>query len=401
MGPPDRDELFGDARRGIFWNRELVDISHVPELDRIVGRDEEIRNMGSALAPGTIGAPPESVTIYGKTGTGKSLVVRSTTREAVIEARENGVQLAYAYVDCSDDNTEAQASRAMARAVNDFVDANKNVPRTGYAGSQYRDLTWEILDKNGVDVLIVILDEIDVLDDDTVLRSLSRAKESGKTNTHIGVISISNKIKYRQKVSQRVDSSLQDREYTFEPYDASQLRNILEHRKDAFQDGVLEEGVIPLISAKAAQEHGDARKAVDMLYEAGRIAEKQNASTVTEDFVERAEHRADVNQVKSLISGDTPHARYVLHALAALTLDDDRVTPEFKTSEVYEFYKVVADSHGADPLTRDRITGILDEQAFLDLTENEYTSGGHAQGAFLKHRLLVDPEVVIDATRED
>lgn len=83
-------DIFSSAGGDIFANRELVDISHVPALDRIVGRDTEISEVGSALAPGTIGAPPESITIYGKTGTGKSLIARSTTREAVTEAEENG-----------------------------------------------------------------------------------------------------------------------------------------------------------------------------------------------------------------------------------------------------------------------------------------------------------------------
>ena len=47
--------------------------------------------------------------------------------------------------------------------------------------------------------------------------------------------------------------------------------------------GALAEGVIPKVAALAAQEHGDARKAVDTLYEAGRIAEKEGSATVSEE----------------------------------------------------------------------------------------------------------------------
>lgn len=115
-------------------------------------------------------------------------------------------------------------------------------------------------------------DEIDKLDDDELLRSLSRARKSGKVDAHVGAICISNKIEYRERLNERIDSSLQDNELIFDPYDAGQFRAILEHRTDAFADGVLDGDVIPKVGAPAAKEYGDARKAVDTLYEAGRLA---------------------------------------------------------------------------------------------------------------------------------
>lgn len=77
------------------------------------------------------------------------------------------------------------------------------------------------------------------------MRSLSRARESGKADAFVSAVCISNKIEYREQLSERVDSSLQDNEIVFDPYDATQLEAILIRRKDAFSEGVLEEGVIP------------------------------------------------------------------------------------------------------------------------------------------------------------
>ena len=51
----------------------------------------------------------------------------------------------------------------------------------------------------------------------------SRARESEKSETMIGGICISNKIEYRDRLGERVDSSLQDNELVFDPYDATQL----------------------------------------------------------------------------------------------------------------------------------------------------------------------------------
>ena len=68
-------------------------------------------------------------------------------------------------------------------------------------------------------------------------------------------------------------------------------------------DDVLDEAVILKIAALAAREHGDARKAVDMLYEAGRLAEKEGSEDVTEGHVDAALRRTEINRFQKLISG--------------------------------------------------------------------------------------------------
>lgn len=379
----------------IFANRELVRVGHVPELSRVVGRDEEVREVGGALGPATQGGPPETSIIYGKTGTGKSLVARCVTREASRRAADNGVSLQYSYVDCSDYQSETKASREMARRLNENLNVSKSIPRVGIGAADYRDITWELLAENDVDSFVVILDEIDKLDDNELLRSLSRAKESGKSDTNIGVICISNKIEYRDRLNERVDSSLQDNELVFDPYDANQLRDILRNRKDAFKEGVLTDGVIPRTAALAAREHGDARKAVDTFYEAGRLAEKAGNSKVTEDYVDDALKKAEANRFQKLVSGQTPHVKLVLRALAGLT--EAHEADRFRTAEVYKWYENVAKSEGSQALSHDRVARLLKEQSFLGITESEHTGGGPGEGSYLEHRLMRDPEIVLDA----
>ncbi|MDL5362072.1 Cdc6/Cdc18 family protein [Halalkalicoccus sp. NIPERK01] len=379
----------------IFANRELVRVGHVPELGRVVGRDDEINEVGGALGPATRGGPPETTIIYGKTGTGKSLVSRCVTREANRRAEENDVSLQYAYVDCSDYQSETQASREMARELISHLGTDESVPRTGISAADYRDITWELLEKYAVDSFVVILDEIDKLSDDQLLRSLSRARESGKSDTFIGVICISNKIAYRERLNERVDSSLQDNELIFDPYDAGELQDILEHRKDAFKEDVLDDDVIPKTAALAAREHGDARKAVETFYEAGRLAEKANASRVTVDYVDDAITQAEVNRFERLVSGQTPHVKHILRALALLT--EDKQQSRFKTAEIYDLYERIAETEETDPLSYDRVARLLKEQSFLGITESEHTGGGPGEGSYLKHRLIRDPDIVLGA----
>jgi len=393
----DFDDIFKTG--SIFANRELVRIGHVPKLDRVVGRDEEVTAIGQALGPATMGGPPETTIVYGKTGTGKSLVTRCVTREGHREARTNDVVFQYAYVDCSDYQTEAKASREMARGLASNLDADRDIPRIGIAAADYRDITWDLLEYYAVDSFVVILDEIDKLDDDELLRSLSRARESGKASTHIGAICISNKIEFRERLNERVDSSLQDNELVFDPYDAGQLREILLNRTDAFEPDVLDEDVIPKIAALAAKEHGDARKAIDTLYEAGRLAEKQDTDTVTIEHVNDAVQQAEINRFEKLIEGTTPHVKYILHALALLTADNP-AEEVFRTHRIYTLYLKLAEREGADPLSEDRVYRLLKEQSFLGVTESNHTGGGQSEGSYLEHRLLRDPEIVTRALKQ-
>ena len=390
----DTDGIFETGQ--IFANRELLRVGHVPDLERVVGRDEEVNAIGAALGPATAGGPPETTIIYGKTGTGKSLVTRCVTREARNKARSNEVSLQYAYVDCSDYQTETKASREMARGLADNLDTETEIPRVGIAAADYRDIVWELLDDLQVDVFVVILDEIDKLDDDELLRSLSRARESGKVDAHIGAICISNKIEYRERLNGRLDSSLQDNELVFDPYDAGQLRAILQNRVDAFEDDVLDGDVIPKVAALAAKEHGDARKAVDTLFEAGRLAEKQGQEIVSIKHVDDAVQQAEINRFQKLISGTTPHVKHILHALALLTANHPE-QEAFRTYRVYELYSRIAEREDADPLSEDRVYRLLKEQAFLGVTESNHTGGGQGEGSYLEHRLLRDPEIVVRA----
>lgn len=384
------------ASGDIFEKRELLRVGHVPDIDRVVGRDEEISAVGRALGPGTRGGPPETTIIYGKTGTGKSLVTRCVSRQAREEAQTNGTNFQFAYVDCSDYQTDAKASREMARQLADSLDADTDVPRVGIAAADYRDITWELLTEHDVDVFVAVLDEVDKLDDDELLRSLTRARESGKADAHIGAICVSNKIEYRDRLNERLDSSLQDNELVFDPYNAPQIQSILEHRDDAFTEGALEAGVVPKVAALAAQEHGDARKAVDTLYEAGRLAEKEGATTVTEGHVDDAVKQAEINRFEQLVKGTTPHVKHVLRTLALLT-EDNPEQDAFSTHEVYEAYTSLVTAEGGTPLSEDRVYRLLKEQSFLGITESEHTGGGRGAGSFLEHRLVRDPQLVVEA----
>lgn len=377
----------------VFVNKELLEISHLPEEGRIVGRDEEISALANAVNPAIFGQSPSNVLIYGKTGTGKSLSARYVSERLIQTAREEGVTAAFAYVDCAQDTTETQAIQTIASEFNDPDTTEIKIPEKGISTSMFYKRLWRILDRL-YDVVVIILDEIDKLDGDDILMQLSRAGEAGKVaNCKIGVIGISNKIKYKDRMDERVKSSLCEREFVFPPYDATQLTSIMNARSDAFKGGVLDSSVIPRVAALAARGHGDARKAIDMLRYAGEIAQGNDAALVREEFVTKARERAETDRFRELIRGSTPHSQYVLQALTILSLNEVN-TDGFRTTRIYDVYKEIARQEQSRHLSLRRVRDLLKEHAFLDIIEQSKHSGGSAEGSYTEHQLLEDPDVL-------
>ena len=390
------DPLFDSGHR-IFSNKDLLKIGHVPEADRIVGRDEEISKLAKRLNGAVHGYSPENVMIYGKTGTGKSLVSRHVCQRAQ-NAAEEGVDIGISYIDCAEDNTETQAVSSLAAKLNDETITDLSVPHTGLSTSKYYKLLWKTLDAQ-FDSVIIILDEIDLMNDDSVLMKLSRAEEAGKIDCSIGIIAISNKIQYVDDVNERVKSSFQHKELFFKPYDANQLREIMFNREDAFQDGVLSEDVIPLSAAFAAQEHGDARKAIDILRHAGEVAYEEGADQVEEQHVRQAQQHAEKDRFRELVGGAPTQAKAALLALSELSINSN--DDAFLTSRVYDQYEQICEHLDMDILSVRRFRDLVKEQAFLGVVEIEKINKGSAGGIHLQNRLIEDPQVVRETILED
>jgi ORC complex protein Cdc6/Orc1 len=393
FGMVDSDELFV-REDPIFAHKELLEITHLPERNRIVGRDTEITNIATAVNPAVFNQSPSNVLIYGKTGTGKSLCAKHVSQRLVETAKQEDVTAAFAYVDCAQDSTETQAVQTTASLLNDPSTTGITIPAKGIATSSYYDRLWRLLDQQ-FDVVLIILDEIDKLATDDILMQLSRASEAGKiSDSKIGVIGISNKIKYKEEqLNERVKSSLCEREFVFPPYNATQLNDIMAARTDAFHDGVLHDGVIPKVAALAAREHGDARQAIDMLRYAGEIAHSSGATTVSEKFVLDARQQAETDRFRELLQGSTPHSRYALQALTTISLSND-TEDGFRTTRVYSVYQQVCRQNGSDPLSLRRVRDLLKEHAFLDITKQTRHSGGSAEGSYINHQLVEDPDMV-------
>lgn len=201
--------IFEEIENRIFNKRFVLLPDYVPE--RLIGRDEQIRQVASALSPTLSGDKPHNVFIYGKTGVGKTAVTKYVLIELDKEVKRRGVNVKSVFINCNQINT---TTRIIKRICN-VVSPEFEIPSTGIATSEYYDKLWKILNDFG-GITIVVLDEIDKLRGESILYNLLRARENMDiTEGFIGIIGISNDLTYKERIDPRVISSFGS---VFPPY---------------------------------------------------------------------------------------------------------------------------------------------------------------------------------------
>ena len=157
--------------------------------------------------------------------------------------------------------------------------------------------------------------------------------------------------------------------------------------------------MIPLSAAFAASEHGDARKALDILRNAGEIALDRDAETVTDQHVREARSLADINRFRDLLQGQPTQAKAAIFALADLA--SQRKDSKIESSDIYTRYCELTGRLDMNQLSQRRVYDLLQEQAFLDILGQEFEGRGRARGSVMKFYLLEEPETVRAAIRQD
>ncbi len=251
----------------------------------------------------------------------------------------------------------------------------EEVPMTGWPTDRVYSVFFDAVDYSER-VVVIMLDEIDKLVEksgDDTLYNLSRMN-SELENSRVSIIGISNDLKFTDFLDPRVKSSLGEEEIVFPPYDANQLRDILQHRSEvAFKDGALSPDVIPLCAAFAAQEHGDARRALDLLRTAGELAERSQAETIVEEHVRQAQDKIELDRVVEVVRTLPTQSKLVLFAIILL---EKNGVHSINTGEVFNIYKRLCEEIDADVLTQRRVTDLISELDMLGIVNAVVVSKG-------------------------
>jgi cell division control protein 6 len=271
-----------------------------------------------------------------------------------------------------------------------------SIPFTGLSVGEVFDRFRAALDSSRI-IFIIILDEIDALikdKGDAFMYELTRINET-LTKSKVAIIGISNDLRLKEFLDPRVFSSLSEEELVFRPYDAGELRNILlERSKLSFQEGVLSDSALSICSALAAAEHGDARRALDLLRVAGEVAERQDATVITEEHVRQAEKHIEHNRMIEALNNLTLHSKLVL--LSVYHLNKSNAT----TGEIYDVYNELCGEMGSGLLTQRRLGTLINELDSMGLVNARVVSMGR-YGRTKKIRLEISRSLIKDVFAED
>ncbi|MGD0817721.1 MAG: ORC1-type DNA replication protein [Methanomassiliicoccales archaeon] len=383
-------------RKQIFKknNREILRPSYIPDV--LPHRQEEINSLASILVTALKGERPSNILIFGKTGTGKTACVKYIGNEIKKADGENS-KVNFIYMNCEVVDTPYGV---MQNIGNQFIqNFTQRIPFTGLSIMQVYNLLRDKLDEQN-QVIVIALDEIDKLvykSGDDVLYYLSKINDDLK-NARVSIIGISNDLLFTDMLDSRVRSRMEGEKMVFPPYNAEQLKDILNQRALlSFDDGVLESAVIPLCAALAAQEHGDARRALDLLRIAAEIAERENCDKVTELHVYKAKNKMELDCVSEAIRTLPSQSKLVLMCVVVLNEGGmERLT----TGDVYEKYKDLSRIVGLSVLTQRRITDLLSELDMMGIIHAKVRSFGRG-GRTKEIDLSVPPHDIKKVLEED
>ena len=269
---------------------------------------------------------------------------------------------------------------------------------TGYPRRQVNEWLWEELDAVG-GTIIIVFDEVDHIEDDSILYQIPRARANGNlTESKVGIIGISNDFKFRESLSSKVQSSLCEKELQFPAYDANELRDILRQRADiAFCDGVVPKEVIAKCAAFGAKDAGDARQSLDLLMEAGDIAVERGADEVTETHVDEARAALERSRIVDGVAGLTQQGHLVLYALVMLHEEGETAA---RARAIQDRYEVVCECAATDPLVPRRMRDHLNELAMLGIASRVERNKGEVGGRYYEYSLDTNPDLLLEALDE-
>ncbi len=334
----------------------------------------------------------KKVVLYGPVGTGKTLVSRAFGNDITTyiqnERKIGDPSFRFFHVNCRKTKTPHLILTTVLRQL------VPGFPLRGFSTDELlRMFTLLQFEQNLVTLLV--LDEIDYLIDERTdfLYALSRIEESppvyqssysrlprSNSESRFNLLMITRDKNFRYYLDSSTASSLGRNFIFFPPYTRNQLFDIINSRAElGLREGSYNDDLLEII-ASLAEEYGDARFAIELLWRAGKLADKENVDCIVPEHVRKAVI-AVLPMEKSVLDELNYHQKLILLSVAKLLNDGSSAVT---TPEVKQYYRQLCEEANIRHRRTTQIWAYLKDLSRLGLivqeVENRHTQKGRSLG---------------------
>jgi cell division control protein 6 len=367
-----------------FLNKAALDTSNPPL--KIVSRTNEVEKIVSYILDYKQGQVVPLVSLYGRSGTGKSTLVRYVCNYLP--------EIKLCFVNLRKAKTVFGGINLILNELDQ--PSLKSAEGTNRGMQKIQEIILNTMHLEKKKLFVLALDEFDVIfydkrgnPSDFVYKLVEMLADLKTKGCLAMIITISNNVLSDYDLDDRIRSRIGNSEIFFKPYSHDEMLKILQQRAEEAFGKKINNKILEECAKISFFEHGDARRAVDLLRVSAEIAAKEKKE-ITIEHIHVALQKIQKDRVGEVMTSLSQHSKLICLVLAAKTFFHEK--DWHTTMSIYEKYKKYLKT---EPVSYRRFSELLkdlENTGFLISNTNSKGQKGYSS----EFQLVIDPRIVGD-----